>query len=79
MGQHFGAFAAAQRERQLGSQQTVFDADIVAASIAFEREVLLVARQLSQSTGKRGGGIALELGSENVHHGGSEDVHSEKA
>ena len=74
LGQHLGAVGPVQRQRQLRDQHTVALPEIVAAAVVFQRQVLLVARQLGQRGGERAG-----AGVEQVHHARREHVHAEEA
>ena len=54
MGEHLGAILAVEGQRELGHQQTVGGAEIVAAAFVFQREVLLVPGELLTVVGRLG-------------------------
>ena len=54
------AVVAVQGERELGDQEAVGRAEVVAAAVVFEREVLLVAGEFGQRGGEGGGAVAEE-------------------
>ena len=74
LGEHLRAILPVEGEGQLGDQQTVGRAEIVAAALVFEREVLLVPRQVGERGGKRGRAFLKKL-----HHRGGQHVDAEEA
>jgi hypothetical protein len=78
-GEDFVAIVAGKREGELGVQQPVGDADVVAATAGFKREVSLAPGKLREGGGELKGRRPVGRGFEDRHDRRGQDVHAEEA
>lgn len=78
-GEDLIAIASVEGEGDLGVQEAVMDAEIVAAAAGFEGEVAFVAGEFGEGGGELEGAGLLGVGAEDMEDGRGEDVHAEEA
>ena len=77
-GKHFGARRTAQGQRELGVEQTVFQADVKPAALQFSGKKTLARCELGERLAQMRRITGGDFRAEQIHHRRRQNVHSEK-